>query len=113
MSAFDTQVGGSHYKDLGVEPLKLTLLNKGYEAFSGACYCKINKYTSRIKDDEVEQLKKARHVLDMWIEEAENQKAKERLDSITFPVGPDKHTWGEPVHLTFSQDLSGPDIQIN
>lgn len=104
MSAFDTQVGGTHYKDLGVEPLKLTLLNKGYEAFSGACYCKINKYTSRIKDDEVQQLKKARHVLDMWIEEAENQ-------SIPEPVI--KYHWGQSPHTTFSADLSGPDLPKN
>ena len=76
MSAFDNQVGGSHYKELGVEPLKLTLLNKGYEAFAGACYCKIAKYTSRIKEDEIQQLRKARHVLDMWIEEATNKWAE-------------------------------------
>ena len=45
----------------------------GYEAFKGACYTKINKYMIRKKDNEVEQLKKARHVLDMWIEEAQKQ----------------------------------------
>jgi len=68
------QEGGSHYKDKGVQPLELTLTNLGYEAFVGACYTKINKYTTRKKDDEVEQLKKARHVLDIWIHEAEKRK---------------------------------------
>jgi hypothetical protein len=72
-SPWDGQVGGSHYTDKAVQPLKLTLLNRGYEAFSGACYTKINKYTTRAKDNEVEQLKKARHVLDLWIYEAEKQ----------------------------------------
>jgi len=72
-SAFETQVGGDHYKALGVQPLELTLQNLGYEAFKGACYTKINKYTTRKKDNEVEQLKKARHVLDMWIEQAEKE----------------------------------------
>ena len=72
-SAFDTQVSGNHYNDLDLQPLEICLRNKGYLAFVGACYTKILKYTSRIKDDEVEQLRKARHVLDMWIEEAEKQ----------------------------------------
>lgn len=72
-SAFDQQVAGNHYKTLGIQPLELTLRNRGYVAFSGACYTKIVKYMDRKKDDEVEQLKKARHVLDMWIEEAEKQ----------------------------------------
>ncbi len=75
-SAFDSQVGGTHYKELGVQPMDLTYANLGYEAFVGACYTKINKYMIRKKDDEVEQLKKARHVLDMWIEKAELEQAK-------------------------------------
>lgn len=70
-TAMSNQVGGTHYKDLGIQPLELTLKNMGLEAFEGACYTKINKYMIRNKDDKVEQLKKARHVLDMWIEEIE------------------------------------------
>ena len=73
LSAFDTQVGGDHYKQMGIQPLELTLRNLGYAAFVGACYTKINKYMTRKKDGEVKQLKKARHVLDMWIEEAEKR----------------------------------------
>lgn len=76
--AMDTQVGGTHYKDLGLEPLAICLANKGYEAFAGSCYTKMLKYTSRIKDDEVEQLEKAAHVLAMWIDEAKSQKLKEK-----------------------------------
>lgn len=74
--AMDTQVGGTHYKDLGLEPIAICLANKGYEAFAGSCYTKMLKYTSRIKDDEVEQLEKAAHVIAMWIDEAKNQKLK-------------------------------------
>lgn len=73
ISAFDNQIAGSHYKMMAIQPLELTLLNLGYEAFKGACYTKINKYCLRKKDDEVEQLKKAQHVLSMWIEEAEKR----------------------------------------
>ena len=70
------QHGGSHYTELGLQPLQICLANKGYEAFSGSCYTKILKYTTRIKDDEVEQLKKARHVLDLWITESEKRNQK-------------------------------------
>lgn len=72
-SAFRSQVGGDHYKTLGIQPLELALKNFGYQAFVGACFTKINKYITRKKDNEVEQLKKARHVLDMWIEKAEKE----------------------------------------
>ena len=72
-SAFDTQVDGDHYKVLGVQPLEAVLKNKGYVAFSGACYTKVLKYMDRNKGDEVINLKKAAHVLSMWIEEAERQ----------------------------------------
>lgn len=74
-SASDTQVGGSHYKSLGVQPMELVLKNMGFIAFEGACYTKINKYMIRHKDNKVEQLKKAAHILQMWIEEAENQQS--------------------------------------
>lgn len=74
-SALDTQVGGSHYKSLGVQPMELVLKNMGFIAFEGACYTKINKYMIRHKDNKVEQLKKAAHILQMWIEEAENQQS--------------------------------------
>lgn len=75
-SPWNGQVGGSHYTDLKIQPLYRTLVNKGYEAFSGACYTKIDKYTTRTKDSELEQLKKARHVLDLWIYEAEQKEKK-------------------------------------
>lgn len=71
--AMDLQVGGDHYKTLGIQPMELVLANMGYDAFKGACYVKINKYMIRNKDNEVEQLKKARHILSMWIEEAEKR----------------------------------------
>ena len=73
VDAMAQQVGGDHYRKLGVQPLELVLANMGYEAFRGACYTKINKYLIRDKDEEVGQLKKAAHVLQMWIEEAEKQ----------------------------------------
>lgn len=75
-TAFDGQVGGTHYTDLAMQPLELAYVNLGYKAFCGACFVKVNKYTTRKKDNEVVQLKKARHILDLWIEKAEIEQGK-------------------------------------
>jgi hypothetical protein len=74
--ASDTQVGGTHYTSLKIQPLELTYLNFGYEGLKAAIYTKVNKYMLRKKDDEVGQLKKARHCLDLLIEKAELEKEK-------------------------------------
>jgi len=71
--AFATQIAGSHYTDLKIQPLELTYANFGYAGLKSAIYTKINKYMTRNKDNEVEQLKKARHCLDILIEKAELQ----------------------------------------
>lgn len=76
MSALDRQVAGSHYKELGIQPLEATYLNFGYQGLKAAVYTKVNKYILRNKDNEVEQLKKARHCLDILIEKAEMEAAK-------------------------------------
>lgn len=80
-SSSKSQVGGDHYTKLAIQPLELTLLNMGYEAFKGACYTKINKYMIRNKDYEVEQLDKAAHVLSMWIDAARNQNQNKRVST--------------------------------
>jgi hypothetical protein len=63
-TANTTQVGGSHYKDKGIQPWDYIAANDlGY--FEG----NIIKYVSRWKDKGgVEDLKKARHYLDKLIE---------------------------------------------
>ena len=63
-TANTTQVGGSHYKDNGIQPWDYIAANDlGY--FEG----NIVKYVSRWKDKGgVEDLKKARHYLDKLIE---------------------------------------------
>lgn len=75
-SAKETQVGGSHYTDMKIQPLEYTLAVFGYEAFRGAIFTKINKYITRKKDNYLEQLKKARHCLDLLIEETEKKEKK-------------------------------------
>lgn len=70
---WQSQHGGKHYAELTIQPLQYTLGALGYEAFKGACHNHVARYTTRKKDGEVEQLKKAKHILEIWIYEAENK----------------------------------------
>ena len=70
---WQSQHGGKHYAELTIQPLQFTLGSMGYEAFKGACHNHVARYTTRKKDNEVEQLKKAKHILELWIYEAEKQ----------------------------------------
>jgi hypothetical protein len=64
MSAFKEQVGGSHYKDLAIQPAEFIHKN-GLGYMEGA----IIKYVSRWRNKNgLEDLKKARHYLDLLIE---------------------------------------------
>lgn len=64
VSALDMQVGGSHYKDMAIQPAEY-LHRNGIGFIEGA----IIKYVSRYKaKNGVEDLEKARHFLDMLIE---------------------------------------------
>lgn len=73
-SAFDTQVGGSHYKNLPIQPLEFIVKN-GLDFLQGC----VVKYVVRYKlKGGIEDLQKARHYLDMMIELEEK---KEKLIS--------------------------------
>lgn len=71
MSAFDDQVGGNHYKLMMIQPTEYILANG-----LGFCEGNVVKYISRwrlkVKDGEtrpnVEDLRKAKHYIDMLIE---------------------------------------------
>ena len=74
MSAFDTQVGGSHYKDMAIQPMEFSMANS-----MDACQHTIIKYVSRFRDKGgVQDLVKAKHVIDMLIE-FENDNAEPEL----------------------------------
>ena len=64
MSALKKQVGGNHYKDMAIQPVDFIHENGiGYIAGN------VIKYVVRYKSKNgVEDLKKARHYLDMLIE---------------------------------------------
>lgn len=73
MSALDTQVGGSHYKNMTIQPVEFIEMNN-----LGFCAGNIIKYVCRYKDKNgIEDLKKARHYIDLLIEieESKNQAA--------------------------------------
>jgi hypothetical protein len=66
MSSLDTQVGGDHYKQMKIQPLEYALENG-----LGICEHAVIKYVTRWKykhADGVEDLRKARHYLDILIE---------------------------------------------
>ncbi|AZC00314.1 DUF3310 domain-containing protein [Acinetobacter pittii] len=64
MSAFDKQEGGDHYKKLAIGPTEYSLAN-GLDAGQSA----IIKYVTRFKDKNgLQDLKKARHTIDLLIE---------------------------------------------
>lgn len=63
-SNFETQVGGNHYKDLAIQPLEFIVKND-LDFLQG----NVVKYVVRYKvKNGIEDLKKARHYLDLMIE---------------------------------------------
>jgi len=69
MSAFDTQIGGNHYAKFAIQPLEFIVRNN-----IGFLEGNVIKYVVRWKDKAgVQDLKKARHYLDMLIELEETQ----------------------------------------
>jgi len=64
MSAFDTQVGGDHYKKMGIQPMEY--ITKNNMPFADGC---IIKYVTRWRfKGGIEDLKKAKHFIDLLIE---------------------------------------------
>lgn len=63
-SALDVQIGGAHYKSMPIQPMEFSMAN-GMDA----CQHTIIKYVARFRaKGGIQDLEKARHVLDMLIE---------------------------------------------
>ena len=60
MSALSRQIAGSHYKNQKIQPLELAYMLGQTPAF-----CKVAKYSTRVKDDPVQQLNKALHCIEL------------------------------------------------
>lgn len=68
-SVLDIQEGGTHYKEMKIEPVEYILANN-----LGFCEGNVVKYVTRYKSKNgVEDLKKARHYLDILIEQLSKQ----------------------------------------
>lgn len=68
-SSLADQEGGTHYKEMKIQPIEYILANN-----LGYCEGNVIKYVSRYKSKNgVEDLKKARHYLDILIEQLSKQ----------------------------------------
>jgi len=78
MGAFDSQVGGNHYKSFKIQPVEFIHINGlGYIAGN------IIKYVCRYKSKNgIEDLRKARHYIDMLIESELKEQAFARNRSV-------------------------------
>lgn len=66
------QVGGNHYKECKIQPVEYIFANN-----LGFCEGSVIKYVTRYKSKNgIQDLKKARHFLDMLIENLEKQEVK-------------------------------------
>ena len=64
VSPWETQEGGGHYKGLAIQPMEYSMAN-GLDA----CQHTVIKYVTRFRDKGgIEDLKKARHTIDMLIQ---------------------------------------------
>ena len=71
MSAFDQQEGGTHYKKFAIQPTEFIQKNN-----LGWCEGNIIKYTTRHNfKNGLEDLKKARHYIDLLIEMQYSEKS--------------------------------------
>ncbi len=64
MSSLDTQIGGSHYKKLKIQPMEYSMAN-GLDP----CQHTVIKYVTRFRDKGgIADLEKAKHCIDLLIE---------------------------------------------
>ena len=80
------QEGGTHYKDMGLEPFEVTLANFGYAGLRAAVYTKVLKYLTRNKGNHathIQDIKKAMHCLEIQLEAAEKERGN--LECLTIP----------------------------
>ena len=70
MSAKDYQIGGSHYKNKGIQPIEYIMTNG-----LGFCEGNVIKYVSRWRDKNgLDDLLKAKHYLEFLIEEVRDDR---------------------------------------
>lgn len=69
---FDVQIGGNHYKNMAIQPMEYSMMNK-----LDPCQHTVVKYVSRFREaGGTEDLEKAKHVIDMLIKFEEERLAE-------------------------------------
>jgi hypothetical protein len=63
--ALETQVGGSHYKDMKIQPMEFMLVNMSTEELIGVLKFNVTKYVWREKKDRMEDWSKAKHYIEL------------------------------------------------
>lgn len=77
MKSLEVQVGGSHYKSLAIQPAEYSIRNG-----LGFAEGNVVKYVTRYQyKGGIEDLLKAKHYLDMLIEDAEKRKRQAEAPS--------------------------------
>jgi len=87
MSANESQIGGNHYKKLPVEPVTVirAMIDAGFWKWEDANAAKY-LFRWRLKNG-IEDLKKARHYLDMLIEAEESYMCSTRSGTTDSTTG--------------------------
>ncbi len=76
MSALDIQVGGGHYKNMPIQPMEFSMANN-----LDACQHTVVKYVTRFREKGgIQDLEKAKHVIDMLIEFEQRRLKEQRLE---------------------------------
>ena len=73
--ALKQQVSGTHYLTMKIQPAEMCLANMTEEQLRGVLIWMNMKYVWREKDDFITDYKKARHYIDMIVEELENRQS--------------------------------------
>ena len=97
--ALTRQEGGSHYKDLAIQPVEYIHANG-----LGFCEGSVVKYVTRWRSKNgIQDLKKARHFLDLLIE-LEERKGMPAFVGVDPAVGPDRTA----IAVTCTGETNGP-----
>lgn len=67
-----SQVGGSHYKEQKIQPLEYCYATYGLDGLKASVHTKVNKYLTREKGSDLEDVRKAIHCLQILEEKMED-----------------------------------------
>lgn len=103
MSANETQIGGTHYTDMPIQPWDFMQSCMSAEQFSGYLLGNVIKYAARHQaKGGVEDLRKARHYLDKLIEVCEKGRQecaellKDAIQKMDEVLNPSPQEWPGP-----------------